>query len=771
MKRQRKQMRRCLALTLAVLLMSGNAIPVSAEAETASMKDPGVETEAVSNSDPVLMKDLESAEVKDTESEAGDVSDPEAVTEQNTGDGSDPASVTKSEEEKVIAHEEGQLKDSLVVPTRDDVQGIAAFAARSYAGSYGEQLDGRAEELYQKIVDYYVDRKMTGVLEMTLETPITFAATIQNGMLVKDENYQQAFQEIGYQAQAAIDAFSYDYPEIYWMRSGSYSYSIDGEGSETGYVGIISKVVYTPEKIYENADAGMGQFEAAVSQAKAEIEKKVGTSDRYALLRAIHAYVCETAYYHIPSEAEADYLKAYSAEPIFTGDGGVVCEGYAKAVKILCDQFEIPCALISGEARGSLSEAYEPHMWNYVQMSDGKWYLIDATWDDQEDQLYDTYFLAGSESRGEITIREERVENPDFSNAKGMLFTYPVLSENAYEPGAVPEEPVKKPAKVVIRKIVGSSSALMVSWNRAADAEGYQVYMATAQNGSYTRIASLSNADTLSYTKTKLAAGKTYYFKVRAYRKDGNSSVVGSFSEEKSAATSPGTPSITALTGQAGAITVKWGKVSGATGYEVYMATSSKGTYRRLAVTGSSTVSYKAVKLAANKNYYFKIRAYRKGGMNTAYGKYSGIKYTGTATATPKIAAVSSGRKQLTVKWSKVANATQYEVYMATSSGGKYTKVATLKSTSTSYTKTGLKDGTAYYFKIRTVRSVGGGKAYSSYSNVKGSRTTAIYYITKTGKSYHRAGCATTKRSKNLKAITSNDAKKKGYKPCKVCKP
>jgi hypothetical protein len=44
-----------------------------------------------------------------------------------------------------------------------------------------------------------------------------------------------------------------------------------------------------------------------------------------------------------------------------------------------------------------------------------------------------------------------------------------------------------------------------------------------------------------------------------------------------------------------------------------------------------------------------------------------------------------------------------------------------------------------------------------------------IVYITRTGKKYHRAGCRYLKKSKI--PITLKEAKRRGYTPCKVCKP
>ena len=52
-----------------------------------------------------------------------------------------------------------------------------------------------------------------------------------------------------------------------------------------------------------------------------------------------------------------------------------VCDGYAKAVKVVCDLLEIPSTLAISEN----------HMWNNIKMDDGDWYNLDLTWDDTGD--------------------------------------------------------------------------------------------------------------------------------------------------------------------------------------------------------------------------------------------------------------------------------------------------------------------------------------------------------------------------------------------------
>ena len=51
-----------------------------------------------------------------------------------------------------------------------------------------------------------------------------------------------------------------------------------------------------------------------------------------------------------------------------------VCEGYAKALQLLCHEANIPCVQVSGDAGGG-------HMWTAVKLEDD-WYFCDPTWDD-----------------------------------------------------------------------------------------------------------------------------------------------------------------------------------------------------------------------------------------------------------------------------------------------------------------------------------------------------------------------------------------------------
>ena len=93
-------------------------------------------------------------------------------------------------------------------------------------------------------------------------------------------------------------------------------------------------------------------------------------------------------------------------------------------------------------------------MWNYVQMDDGNWYLVDATWDDVGTSPSSRYLLVGRATKGQyITIGEERVEYTSFSTTSaetaGPVFILPVLAEESYADNKGKNEPAVTSAPTV----------------------------------------------------------------------------------------------------------------------------------------------------------------------------------------------------------------------------------------------------------------------------------------------------------------------------------
>ncbi len=179
-----------------------------------------------------------------------------------------------------------------------------------------------------------------------------------------------------------------------------------------------------------------------------------------------------------------------------------------------------------------------------------------------------------------------------------------------------------------VKAVSASATSVKVSWNTVSGATGYQVFRSTSETGSFTAIGSVT---TTSRDCPGLTTGTTYYFKVRAYKEVNGTKVYGAYSSVVSAAPKPAAPTnVKATVSSATKVKVSWSAVSGATGYEVYRATSANGTYSKLGTV--TTTSRDCPGLTTGTTYYFKVRAYKEVNGVKIYSAYSTV-----VSAVPKV--------------------------------------------------------------------------------------------------------------------------------------
>lgn len=361
--------------------------------------------------------------------------------------------------------ETGAVGESGLASTASHPQGLfRTMAAGQYSGSFGAQLDGNAKSVYDAMKKAYVTDRGCGEVSVKFAKRILFKLNyyVKNSGKIDSKTeieYVDATDECAYAVQAAYDALIYDYPqELFWISKPKYNYSISIgtlKNDTSGQLyGAISKITIKKAgsdeedtgQMYPNATDDIAAFDAAVDSAAAEIQAGLPDSAAKAdKVRAIHDYLCGKCTY--------DEKSVYGHTPagVFLKGGNVVCEGYAKAFKILCGKLGVESVMIVGKATRT---SEEDHMWNYVRMEDGNWYLVDVTWDDPSNPSgapRDTYLLKGSSSPDSTvgtTIGERRVVYTSFSlpsktvssHPLTKLFTVPVLSRDAYEASASEHE-------------------------------------------------------------------------------------------------------------------------------------------------------------------------------------------------------------------------------------------------------------------------------------------------------------------------------------------
>ena len=160
-------------------------------------------------------------------------------------------------------------------------------------------------------------------------------------------------------------------PEIDYIES-SYSVQVDANGCA-------SAVYMSYTRNEEDQQVRRKLTEQAVDRICMEVTSDWTDFRKYKLVH--DAIVNGCTYY----ESGDDCYTAYGC---LVG-GNAVCEGYSKALMMLCDKVGIPCLPVIGQGLNDDGSS-QGHIWNKV-MLDGEWYAADITWDDPLFESADNY--------------------------------------------------------------------------------------------------------------------------------------------------------------------------------------------------------------------------------------------------------------------------------------------------------------------------------------------------------------------------------------------
>jgi len=256
----------------------------------------------------------------------------------------------------------------------------------------------------------------------------------------------------------AENAFDRDHPEIFWLN-GSCSWntrctvtSVKVKG-DTVFIECRQRVFYYLSCSKFDVRAENYRDPAVIAEAEAERDRAADEiiasvpphSDTEGILRhfnrtltMINGYNTSDDLYSIGS----DPRECISALTGRYGEEGPVCEGYARAFKVLCDRVSIPCVLADGV--GISKPEAEPllHIWNLVYPGDGFWYAVDVTWNDplingKADLVsgYESekYFLVGRlDERNEMKFEESHELRNQVMDPGVCFVNGPAISDTSY---------------------------------------------------------------------------------------------------------------------------------------------------------------------------------------------------------------------------------------------------------------------------------------------------------------------------------------------------
>lgn len=420
------------------------------------------------------------------------------------------------------------------------------------------------------------------------------------------------------------------------------------------------------------------------------------------------------------SNKKVNYGNPWQLIWVFDGDPAtkVVCEGYSKAFKYLCDLTDFSdlvheCIIVSGKMLGV------GHMWNNVILQDGSVYLVDITncgKDEYDDNAGCPLFLVGTTAQGQAA--DALLALGDYRNGyKFDLRTvqgFGVVIDYVYEDSMLNEYKAAdlelskgrvRPGTVVQSKYEDNSAARHSHVYIGDPAVQVSCTQTGLTGGIHCAICGYELVGQEKIAKLPHTAGTWKITVAPTLTKTGKKTSVCKVCGAKMTAVA------------ARLININKAKV---TGIKTKVYTGKSITQTPVVKIGTKTLkkgTHYTVTYTANKNV----------GTASLYIKGKGL-YGGQIRKTfqiiPKptsISRLSSGKGAVTVKWKKQAKQTTgYEIQLSSSKDLMIHKTVYIGKTGTTSRKiTGLYRKKKYYVRIRTFKKVGTKRYCSAWSAVK----------------------------------------------------
>jgi fibronectin type 3 domain-containing protein len=288
----------------------------------------------------------------------------------------------------------------------------------------------------------------------------------------------------------------------------------------------------------------------------------------------------------------------------------------------------------------------------------------------------------------------------DLGLASGASYFYEVTAVNAGGESSMSSEVVGTTIAVppIGLQAATSGNQITLTWTPSVGATAYNVYRSTTAHGEGGTPYKTGLTAT-TFSDPGLSRGATFYYQVTAVNAGGESGK----SNETFATLIPASPTGVTAQGGFGQVALSWSASSGATGYNVYRATSSGTEGGTPYKTGLTSTSFTDTGLASGVTYFYQVTALDAGGESAKSTESSSI----TAAAPPLGLAASVAGPRISLNWSPSNGAASYNLYRATSPGGEGSSPYQSGLTVASFTDLGVVNGTTYFYKVTAVNAAG----------------------------------------------------------------
>lgn len=270
-------------------------------------------------------------------------------------------------------------------------------------------------------------------------------------------------------------------------------------------------------------------------------------------------------------------------------------------------------------------------------------------------------------------------------------------------------------------------NANLISWSGVSGTSGYVVYRREGTSGSFSLLTPLGTTQT-SFEDNTANCGKTYQYRVRAFRNVSGKNIYGKYSSKKKIASSNGQVVITEkLKNGLHRAGVTWAPMSGVTGYRVFRK-GPNDTKWKTVKKSTAKLTYNDDSVSSGKTYKYKVQAYRIVDGKTYWGKSKTAKVT-AGKGDLKLTGVTRGEfNALVVSWTNVPGAGKYVIQRREikSSGKAEWKTITEKAKGISYIDQKAGCGKTYQYRVRATRSYKKKTYKGKYSSASAKSTASM---------------------------------------------
>ncbi len=272
-----------------------------------------------------------------------------------------------------------------------------------------------------------------------------------------------------------------------------------------------------------------------------------------------------------------------------------------------------------------------------------------------------------------------------------------------------------------------NTTSVQITWNdNSANETGYEVYYST-DGVNFSKIATLSSGAT-SYAHTGLTEGRTYYYKVRAYKKDGTDISYSQWSDTIPITVLPLPPQSVSASREGQNIKVSWQDASSNEKGYVVMRSLDNSTWTQVASVGADVESFLDTTVSEATEYYYLVKAWAGFGAGSSYAESSPSYLNGTvisAPNNPSILAIDffyNGTRNIEIQVNDTSSAEDgFEVWRMEENAASWELVANLSSFSGTgsfnWTDADLPEGKIFHYKVRSFVVDGADRIHSVYSN------------------------------------------------------